>query len=218
MTYAKKQTKRFADRYKYSEKSATLGTAPLWDDLYLCRVPALMTIHEQDLKNFGYRVSGVDSIDRNLHRQETVCEISIDRMFEYWRKGVSVSVIKTEDTKKIYEAIQKHLAAWTGSAAQALHVDEQVMTDLRELDDFANAVYAHAKHFFPRPGKETSAAANLFGHQTFTRDTIFTHRLGEKPVKNPDLDDGVRHERSSLKDFFDDQLNNVGGWRSVNNG
>lgn len=219
--YRAKRGKQYSARYYNGTEQARVGTSPLWDDLYMVRIPNLQLQSNDELRRFGYRTSGVDVIDRYIHMQETTCEININAMFEYYRKNITISVVRHEDSKKIYEAIQDHLKAWANGASEGIHTDPEILKDLVELDNFANKVYEHAKHYFPRNAVDMDIPEVLRGIQDLTRKNILLRRVGDPEpvnVRNPGVDDGKRPERSELKNYFEEQLNQVGGWRGLKNG
>lgn len=206
---AQAQRSKIRHHRRYHTEQARQGTAPLWDMLYPVRLPYLQSRSLESLQRFGQRISDIEEIDRNLQHQEITTELSINAMFEHYRKGVTVSIIRYEDTKKIYDAIQAHLFAWMDGAAYGVHVDPKVLTDLVELDEFATRIYDHAKAFFPKGAKNMAVPEMLLQVQDLHMNDII--RRGPAPDPEAPIPD-----RKPMKDYFIDQLNAIGGWRNVN--
>jgi hypothetical protein len=67
---------------------------------------------------------------------------------EYWDQGVTVGIVNETDTKRIYEFISNHLLAWKQILDTGLNTRGAPLEDLVKLDQFANAVYRHARYQF----------------------------------------------------------------------
>jgi hypothetical protein len=77
------------------EKPIPRDESGLFDEYFKVRYPYLQSRSIDDLRKYGYRVSGVEELDRNLDKQEITTELTINQMFEKYRAGVSISVINS---------------------------------------------------------------------------------------------------------------------------
>lgn len=126
---------------------------PLWrifNDLYMCRVPVFRSRTVEDIEMFGTPASGDSEYDKTMLNERRAMMLTINQMVEYYKRGVVIGLMKTEDSKKIYEVIIDHLKLWQDTLTRSPNVrpDNEVLDDLVQLDKFASAVYQHAQHFF----------------------------------------------------------------------
>jgi hypothetical protein len=127
------------------EEDTTIG---IWDDLYKVRIPVKFTYSVEYLKEYGLPSSGNKDIDKEQFNQRMTTFMSIDKMVEYYKQGCPIYIVDKDDTKKIYDAISKHLNAWKQQIDYGLNVGSAPFEDLITLDQFANVVYEHAKYQF----------------------------------------------------------------------
>lgn len=120
----------------------------IFDKLYRVTIPTRMmqTIEEQ--RAFGVRAIGDRTLDNALINERTTTWISIDRMIEYYKDGVTVGIIDPADCKRIYEAISPHLSHWIGHFQRGVNFSNAPVEDLILMDKFAATVYSHAKYHF----------------------------------------------------------------------
>lgn len=197
----------------------------LWDKYFTVK---MLYLHSRDVdrvRRFGMRVSGVEAVDRHLDKQEIVTQMSIDRMFEKHRSGVTIRVMNYNDTAEIYRIIHHHLIAWAEYLATGVNTGSAPLKDLIELDAFASVVYDKAVSVFSQEVKATALASNFANVQAINFTNILKRAREESETimtangvevtritkETPDLP-----ERSSLKEIFTNQMNAIGGWR--NNG
>ena len=188
----------------------------LWDQYFLVRYNYALSRSAEDIRRYGTRISGLNELDKDLHREMISTEINIDTMFELYRKGVTIYVTNYNDTEKIYRIIHNHLIAWADYMANGIHTGAAPLKDLVELDIFAGIVYDKAKSVFSKQERETGLAsfilksqtlnfANILKRSTVDAGTEFvngveTTTINKVKSKNP------FPERSSFKDVFIDQM------------
>ncbi len=208
------------------EKPIPRDESGLFDEYFKVRYPYLQSRSIDDLRKYGYRVSGVEELDRNLDKQEITTELTINQMFEKYRAGVSISVINFKDTKRIYEIIHAHLTA----AAEYLHggvnVGKIPIEDLIELDIFAGVVYREARYVFNVKAREDVLSKNFMGVQTINFANILNRAPPDRAVVDRKHSDGVEvtthgsksdqpkaPERHSYREIFEQQMKHLHGWR-----
>ena len=117
---------------------------------YACRIRLMDTRSVDHIRFFGTPTAGDPDYDREMRNEITQRHLTIAEMACYFRDGVTVRVIKREDTKKIYERITDHLIAWR-DALSLLNHPQAPIEDLLVLDEFAHKVYEHARWHFKDP-------------------------------------------------------------------
>lgn len=120
----------------------------IFNQKFRCSVPYIDMRSADHIRLFGTPTSGVKEIDLEASRERVETYLSINQMVEYYRRGALVGVKRVADTKVIYERIMDHLNAWKNQLQYGLNNADAPIDDLLLLDQFANAVYAHAKHHF----------------------------------------------------------------------
>lgn len=120
----------------------------IWEDLYFISLPEMYLRTEEDIRSRGTMTTGDSNLDNALQKQYAQAYRTIDQMFELYRQGVAIYVVKYEDTEKIYNAIQNHLTSWFNYLCNGLNLYGAPFEDLLELDKFASIVYDKAKFVF----------------------------------------------------------------------
>lgn len=202
--------------------------AGLWDNYYDVSYLFLHSRNVDYLKRYGMRVSGMNHIDRQLDKQEIQTQASIDTMFEKWRTGVTVRVLRYEDTAEIYRIIQSHIVSWMDHLENGINVGNAPLKDLVQLDEFAAVVYDKARNIFSTQSKETFLARNFAAVQPINYTNILkrsirdTHNFivtdsGAEVVKINEKEPSTP-ERESMKKFFAEHMRFLGGWGGERNG
>lgn len=191
-------------------------TKLIWDYLYLARVPYLQSTSIEYLKRYGSYTTGDREIDRELSNQWITTMININQMVEYFREGVQIKIVNYNDTKEIYAHISEHLAAWNERLLKGINIGNAPIEDLILMDEFANAVYAHAKYQFTRETVNSIVARRLSEVGRFNGSNFFKTPLPtKKDNQQIDPDGTIRinaddpnapPERESLSDFLKDRL------------
>lgn len=120
----------------------------IFESLFLCTIPQAYLRSEQDIRERGVYTSGDPEVDKAVGAMPARTYMTINDMFEHWRNGVNIGVVKYDDTKKIYDNIEAHLGRWLSIMQQGLHLHTCPFDDLIALDKFANVVYDKAKFVF----------------------------------------------------------------------
>ena len=136
----------------------------IFKTLYLVKIPEMYLRTEDDIRERGTFTTGDSVQDQVLQNSMVRTYRTINDLYELWKSGVEVAIVKYEDTEKIYNAIQKHLLNWLDFINHGIGVKSTPIDDLLGLDEFANVVYDKAKYAFSdetfRPSK-----AILLEHQ-----------------------------------------------------
>lgn len=207
-------------------KSIPRDESGLFDEYFKVKYAYLQSRSIEDIRKYGYRVSGVEEIDRQLDKQEVTTELTINQMFEKYRAGVTITVLNYKDTKRIYEIIHAHLTA----AAEYLHSGVNTggvpIEDLIELDIFAGVVYKEARYVFNLKAREDVLSKNFVAVQDINFANILTREAPQRQDPSLRRDDGVEvtthgrknnepsaPDRSSYREIFEEQMKHLHGWR-----
>lgn len=209
----------------YDSKPIPRDESGLFDEYFKVKYLYLQSRNVEDLRRYGYRVSGVEELDRGLDRQEIVTELSINQMFEKWRKGVTISVLNYRDTKRIYEIIHAHLTAAAEYLNSGVNVGNAPIEDLVELDIFAGVVYKDARYVFNTKAREDMLSKNFMNVQTINFSNILNKPPPASQLSERRQADGVEvvtigstsapktPDRPSYREIFEEQMKQLHGWR-----
>lgn len=195
----------------------------LWDRYYTVKMLYLHSRSVEQVRRYGVRISGVDEIDRYLDRQEITTQLNIDSMFEKHRQGVTIRVLRYEDTAEIYNVIHSHLIAWAEYLSTGVNIGNAPLKDLIELDAFASVVYDKAKSVFSKEEKVSALASNFTNVQTINFKNILAREVKETETRMTpsglevvtiNNDKPLFPDRESMKEVFTDQINRIQGWRT----
>lgn len=213
----------------YSNPTLTQKPIPkdgsgLWENYYHVRMRYLHSRSHDYIRNYGVRVSGVPELDQERETEMIDTEMNIDSMFEKWRQGVTIRVVKYEDTYEIYRIIHDHIVSWAEYLETRVNVGNAPLQDLIELDQFASVVYDKAKNLFEPTAKEQYLAGSFSSVQQFNFMNILKKKrevyktasgaevqeVSKKPDPIPD--------RVSFKNMFAENIRLIGGWRGKPDG
>lgn len=180
---------------------------------------------EDNIRRHGVRVSGVPSIDVNIERYEVISELTIDSMFELWRRGVTVRVVNYSDTEEIYDIIHRHLLACAEYLQNSVNRSSVTLVkELVELDKFASVVYDKAKSIFTdkeraavqAPGFSAIQEINFFNILNSDYSRVETVRVVDGKEKAVRSREGDRktipvREREDLSQVFIEHIDRIGG-------
>jgi hypothetical protein len=152
--------------------------------LFQCRVPYIHTVSVDYIKLFGMPASGDPAHDRAMASELTIRMLSIDKMAELYKNGVTVRLVKYTDAKVIYEHISNHLNAWKIHLENGLNIRHAPIDDLVLLDKFAVAVYAHAKYQFTTEMVDSILARRMSTTMRANRNTILRRKEPQVTVIN----------------------------------
>lgn len=120
----------------------------IWKRLYLIEMPEMFMRDEEDIRARGTFTLGDPEKDMKHQNSYGRAYRTINQIFELWKQGVEIYVVKYEDTENIYNAIEKHLSTWHRYLSQGVGISACPFDELLELDRFANTVYDKAKYVF----------------------------------------------------------------------
>lgn len=176
----------------------------IWNKLFKCRIPYLQTMSPDYIRHFGVPVSGDDGRDKAIVSEQVVTMLTIAQMLEYYSKGVTIGVIRQEDTKLIYEYISNHLQAWKTELESSLNIRGAPVEDLVLMDKFAVAVYRHARHQFTTSFAEGLIAQRMRGGRSYSYRDMIEPPQPKRPEAVRQDEDPHSHlpERTSMADLF----------------
>lgn len=195
-------------------------TKYLWDYLFLVRIPQLQTTSVEYLRAHGTYTTCDKDVDRTLAGQWLTTMLPIHRMVDYYREGVQIKVVNYGDTKIIYDYISAHLAAWRTRLERGINIGDAPVEDLIAMDEFANAVYEHAKYQFTEDTVMSIMAQRLTSVTALTPSTFFKTKPPLSSNEQLDANGNIRinsedpdapPDRESLGDFLKERL---GGFSS----
>lgn len=203
----------------------------LFDCYFQVRYSHFHAKTKEEIERYGIRVSGIDSYDATMEKQMVDSFMTINMMFEQYRRGLTIRVVNYADTAKIYEIIQKHLATWRTHLSSSMNVcDETFILDLIELDKFASTVYSKAVSIFTDEETKQLLNPNVPFAQRINMFNILKKRPGEiTSVKRGQMGEEIMtisgnenqaklRDRTTYQDSFTEHLSRIKGWRGGGNG
>lgn len=176
----------------------------IWNELYQCSIPYIQMLTMEDLQEFGMPASGDAAQDYSTANELRQVMIPISEMVKYYHRGVQVYVNNPADTKRIYDRISDHLIAWKQKLTKSLNMRNAPLEDLKLMDQFANAVYEHAKFQFT-----DDTIASLLTRTVDNRQlelvkltNILESGISPAKLKEEQSIDEMYPARESMADFF----------------
>lgn len=202
--------------YKPPGCDTTIG---IWDYYYSVRVPFLQTTSVDYLRTMGMATTGNKAVDQEVMGQWITTMLPIATMIDYYKDGVQIRICKESDIVKIYDSITRHLEGWRHRLERGINIGEAPIEDLLAMDQFANAVYDHAKYQFTPELLESIMARNLSGVVKITPGTFFKSSVtAALPIASADgilrinpIDDGPP-DRDSLAGFLHERISSFKRW------
>lgn len=201
----------------------------MFDRYFKVRYKTISAMRPEEIERNGIRMSGFPELDNQLQHQMTNSQMTVDMMFEHWRRGVTIRVVNYADTAEIYRIIQVHLDTWMTSIRESVNgCDEKFLIELIELDQFAGVVYGKARSVFSDMDRKKLMNPNTpfmdrflaFSQMALKPSRIESVHIGNdgKETKTfakilPGSQPDDIKDRRSYQDSFADQLNRVQGWR-----
>lgn len=186
-------------------------TEAIWGKLYTVRVPSIETTNLEYIRIYGTPVTGDKGIDNTLAHQFITTMLPISKMVDYYRRGVPVKVVVRSDTKLIYEAISAHLQAWMNQLNNGVNIGNAPLEDLVAMDEFANAVFEHARFQFTQGMVDSVLVRNMAAITGLSRNNFFKKKdTGPMLNRNgtvmtdEERNDVVYPKRQSMADMFSD--------------
>lgn len=193
-------------------------TTYLWDYYFKVSVPQVQATSLDYMRVYGNYITGDKGVDREVAMQWLTTSMPIHRMVDLYKEGSQIKIINQADVKTIYEYISRHLTAWRSRLERGINIGGAPFEDLIALDQFAHAVYEHAKYHFSKDVVESILAQELSSLVRWNTSSLFP---GAKAPTNPSA--GVPEvtrinadepkddypERDSLSRFLKDRIHLV---------
>ena len=196
------------------EKHHLDTTSKLWDYYYKVRIPYLQSRSMTDVHRYGTDISGIREIDEDISGRMLTTMLTVSKMVDYYREGVSIRVVDVKDVKEIYEAISQHIHTWKSRLEHGINLGDAPIDDLIALDQFAAAIYENGKYQFTPETVNSIFATELSNLQRVNAHNFFTSAVNNALPDNVTVDgSGVTRingedmpERDSLGEFFKSRL------------
>jgi len=148
----------------------------IFNPKFRATVPYIHSMSADYVKQFGTPTSGDRADDRAMLNERIDTMMTIDEMVEYYRKGVVVGVKLRDDVIKIYQHVTNYLVHWNRILTTQINILDAPFEDLELMNQFADAVYDHAKWDLPK-----------VDHEEF----VF---MDQSPISNTSILQGTRGE------------------------
>ena len=173
----------------FNSKLKRLGI-PLWERLYMVGIRYKDTLSLEEIKAFGMPTTGNKQYDQVIHNELVDRYITIDKMVEYHKNGISFYIRNHKETKEIYELISNYLVCWKEYLENGINIGGAPIDDLIALDRLASKIYDHAvEHFTPtfiNSNLIRYMEQNKLGRSSFERPVEAIRVNGEEEVKKHD--------------------------------
>lgn len=191
--------------------NASDTTYDIWERVWRCLVSQNQTTSEAYYKLFGRPSSGYKSIDSQCKDQYVDTVLTIDKMVEYFKAGVSIQVVKYEDTEQIYQIIERHLQAWANMLNHGVNIGDAPIEDLIAMDQFAHAVYDKAKYIIKNEVATSVFMQKLTSFTSLSKATIMSDL---RPVDMTRESEEAKYpEREDLSKIFKNNVVGFGRWK-----
>jgi hypothetical protein len=120
----------------------------LFNKLFQVRINPLHARTAEEIKLYGTPTTGNEDYDRELDKNEHVVMWSIARMEAHYADGHPIKLVKREDCEEVYRLVNNHLMRMKEAQidSENFKPDPKTMDELIRLDNFADAVFQHARH------------------------------------------------------------------------
>lgn len=142
----------------------------IWDTLYDCYIPEIVTQNTEYLRKFGVRLTGDKTVDIHASKNLTQVKIPIISIMEYFDQGIPVQILKREDMLSMNRDITLYLDEWKNAMKFDINVTAPPRDLLTTLDKFCKHIY----------GKAT--AKEVIGNKIDTMRFGLKPRLDVRPV------------------------------------
>lgn len=187
----------------------------------------------ESLRTYGVRSSGISSIDAEAANYMVDTELTIDQMFEMWRKGVTIRLVNYNDSAEIYEIIERHLNAVADLVRHTVNSsNKSLLIDMVDLDKFASVIHDKAKSIFTDRERAAVHSHSFAGIQTINFfnilnkdyaniEEVAVSKTGKEIVTKKNQISHAKapvREREDLSKVFIEHLERVGGLGGSGNG
>jgi hypothetical protein len=120
----------------------------LFNKLFFVRVNPLQVRTTEEIKQFGTPTTGNEDYDREMDKAEHVVMWSIARMESHYASGYTLKLVKHAECEEVYRLISNHLSAMRETLVESENSTNNpaTMDELIRLDQFADAVFQHARY------------------------------------------------------------------------
>ena len=102
-------------------------------------LPTIFLQSEEEYKRRGRYSTGDPDIDKAVYNERTRTYMTINEMFELWKIGCTVGLVRYDDAKAVYEAIEEHLSRWYNFMTRGFNLSTCPFDELLDLDRFAKS-------------------------------------------------------------------------------
>lgn len=192
-------------------------TVDIWDRSFRCLVSQKQTTSEDYYRIFGQRSTGSKKHDKAIPDQYVDTYISIAKMIEYFNQGVTIQVYNYDDTKTIYEIIERHLRRWKNQFAYGINIGDAPVQDLIAMDEFANKIYDKAKYLIKPDIINSLAVQQMTSLSSLSRSSFYKSVQDHKEKTNPNPTREEKEERYPERDpiapVFKSNVAGFGRWK-----
>ncbi len=182
----------------------------IWNELYQVQIPYIQMLTIEELEEYGMPNSGDPLYDYGTANEMRQVMIPISEMVKYYHRGAQVYVCNPADCKRIYERISAHLIAWKAKLEKSLNIGDAPLEDLKLMDQFANAVYEHAKYQFTDDTISSLLSRSMDARHHNLTSLINSLEVPHSPNKNVQQEESAEDkypQRESLAKFFEPYQN-----------
>ena len=136
-------------RYRRAESESIIakGAKQIFNNLYHASVAYKDTLSPDYIRIFGMPSVGDPHFDSQMRNEQIDTYLTINQMVEYFRQGITVSLLNHADSRVIYDIVEAYLRAWKQDLEVGINIGDAPIKDLIDLDRFANTVHAHASQY-----------------------------------------------------------------------
>lgn len=166
----------------------------LFQKLFHCRVNNLQMQSPDYIKYYGTPDSGDETANAQMRAELIDIRIPIAQMAEYYAQDIPVIIPDPKVTKEIYERVMDHLRVWKREMDESLNPGTlpEILDDLIKFDNFAAALFPHAKRFFDPDFGDSKFARKLGGIVSITKGSFMART--SKAAAEPEEAETVKHE------------------------
>lgn len=176
---------------------AKLGE-PIWERLFLISMNYKQSLTTEQIRMFGLPTVGDAGIDNDIQNGYIDKYITIDKMVDYYKEGVSIHVKNHKETKDIYDIISSYLICWKQNLEDGINIGGAPIEDLVALDRFASTVYDHAVEHITDEFIHSNLI-NFIGNRKVGRAAFIKEEV-------PVLPAGQVKQRESLATLFSERV------------
>lgn len=131
---------------KLQEHNYPYNIRQLFFRRFSCLVPSIALRSNFELRERGVFAMGDENETAALHDELVDTSLTINKIFEIWRQGYSVTIAKESDCLLIFNIVTEHIQQWVNFLNLGVQVDDGPFEDLLGLDAFVDVVYKYARH------------------------------------------------------------------------